>query len=104
MTVLALCVIRGNSNFTQYRLSTSKLRHAFSTVSKYNGTSIISFGILGKHVSQRHRSFSFWQLMSHFPFVLFSQFHVLHFFASPLLLDFVSLLLIVLVLTQSFYS
>src|SRR6218665_3609685 len=48
MTVLALCVIRGNSNFTQYRLSTSKLRNAFSTVSKYNGTSIISFGILGK--------------------------------------------------------
>src|SRR6218665_3221060 len=48
MTVLALCVIRGNSNFTLYRLSTSKLRNAFSTVSKYNGTSIISFGILGK--------------------------------------------------------
>src|SRR6218665_318813 len=48
MTVLALCVIRGNSNFTQYRRSTSKLRNAFSTVSKYNGTSIISFGILGK--------------------------------------------------------
>src|SRR6218665_303991 len=41
--------------------------------------------------------------MSHFPFASVSQFHVLHFFASLLLLDFVSLLLIVLVLIQSFY-
>src|SRR6218665_840533 len=48
ITVLALCVIRGNSNFTQYRLSSSKQRNVFSTVSKYNGTSIIPFGILGK--------------------------------------------------------
>src|SRR6218665_3540695 len=44
MTVLALCDTRGKSNFTQYRLSTSKLRNGFSTVSKYN----LSFGILGK--------------------------------------------------------
>src|SRR6218665_3786239 len=57
-----------------------------------------------KHVSQRHRSFSFWQLTSHFLLALVSQFHVLHFFASPLLLDFVSLLLFVLVLAQSFSS
>src|SRR6218665_5779 len=42
--------------------------------------------------------------MSHFLLAFVSQFHVLHLFASPLLLDFVSLLLIVLVLTQSFYS
>src|SRR6218665_258327 len=42
--------------------------------------------------------------MNHFPFVLVFQFHVLHFFVSLLLLDFVSLLLIALVLTQSFYS
>src|SRR6218665_2636654 len=42
--------------------------------------------------------------MSHFLLALVSQFHVLHFFASPLLLDFVSLLLIVLVLAQSFSS
>src|SRR6218665_3031450 len=42
--------------------------------------------------------------MNHFPFVLVFQFHVLHFFVSLLLLDFVSLPLIVLVLTQSFYS
>src|SRR6218665_142741 len=42
--------------------------------------------------------------MNHFPFVLIFQFHVLHFFVSLLLLDFVSILLIVLVLTQSFYS
>src|SRR6218665_1651043 len=42
--------------------------------------------------------------MSHFLFALVSQFHALHFFASPLLLDFVSLLLIVLVTSQSFYS
>src|SRR6218665_3613735 len=48
MTALVLFVIRGNCNFTQSRLSTSKLRNAFSTVSKYNGTSIISFRILGK--------------------------------------------------------
>src|SRR6218665_132388 len=41
--------------------------------------------------------------MSHFLLAFVSQFHVLHLFASPLLLDFVSLLLIVLVLTQSFY-
>src|SRR6218665_1962315 len=57
-----------------------------------------------KHVSLRHRSFSFWQLTSHFPLALISQFHDLHFFVSLLLLDFVSLPLIVLVLTQSFYS
>src|SRR6218665_2111510 len=55
-----------------------------------------------KHVSERHRSFSFWQLTSHFLPALVSQFHVLHFFAFLLLLDFVSLLLIVLVLAQSF--
>src|SRR6218665_4213119 len=42
--------------------------------------------------------------MSHFPLALISQFHVLHFFVSLLLLDFVSFLLIVLVLIQSFYS
>src|SRR6218665_1581613 len=42
--------------------------------------------------------------MSHFPLALISQFHVLHFFVSLLLLAFVSLLLIVLVLIQSFYS
>src|SRR6218665_2341757 len=42
--------------------------------------------------------------MNHFPFVLIFQFHVLHFFVSLLLLDFVSLLLIVLVLIRSFYS
>src|SRR6218665_2035652 len=42
--------------------------------------------------------------MSHFLFALVSQFHALHIFASPLLLDFVSRLLIVLVLSQSFYS
>src|SRR6218665_1614961 len=42
--------------------------------------------------------------MSHFPLALISQFHVLHFFVSLLLLDFVSLLLIVLVLIRSFYS
>src|SRR6218665_1364990 len=42
--------------------------------------------------------------MSHFLLVFVSQFHVLHLFASPLLLDCVSLLLFVLVLTQSFYS
>src|SRR6218665_3932061 len=99
MTVLALCVIRGNSNFTQYRRSTSKLRNAFSTVSKYNGTSIISFGILGNTCFIASPIF-FWQLMSHFLLALVSQFHALHFFASPLLLDFVSPLLIVLVLTQ----
>src|SRR6218665_3176060 len=39
--------------------------------------------------------------MNHFLFALISQFHALHFFASPLLLDFVSLLLIVLVLPQA---
>src|SRR6218665_1571100 len=104
MTVLALWVIRGNSNFTQYRLSTSKLRNAFSTVSKYNGTSIISFGILGKPCFIASPIFSFWRLMSHFLLALVSQFHVLHFFAFLLLLDFVSLLLIVLVLAQSFSS
>src|SRR6218665_438658 len=57
-----------------------------------------------KHVSYRHRSFSFWQLTSHFPLALISQFHVLHFFVSLLLLDFVSLLLFVLVLAQAFSS
>src|SRR6218665_1724093 len=57
-----------------------------------------------KHVSLRHRSFSFWQLTSHFLLALVSQFHVLHFFAFLLLLDFVSLLLFVLVLAQSFSS
>src|SRR6218665_1807432 len=57
-----------------------------------------------KHVSSRHRSFSFWQLMNHFLLALVSQFHVLHFFVFLLLLDFVSLLLIVLVLAQSFSS
>src|SRR6218665_4002132 len=57
-----------------------------------------------KHVSWRHRSFSFWQLTSHFPLALISQFHVLHFFAFLLLLDFVSLLLFVLVLAQAFSS
>src|SRR6218665_1008084 len=57
-----------------------------------------------KHVSWHHRSFSFWQLTSHFPLALISQFHVLHFFAFLLLLDFVSLLLFVLVLAQAFSS
>src|SRR6218665_2358839 len=57
-----------------------------------------------KHVSWRHRSFSFWHLTSHCALALISQFHVLHFFVSLLLLDFVSLVLIVLVLIQSFYS
>src|SRR6218665_407883 len=104
MTVFALCVIRGNSKFTQYRRSTSKLRNAFSTVSKYNGTSVISFGILGKTCFIASPIFSFWQLMSHFLLALVSQCHVLHFFAFLLLLDFVSLLLIVLVLTQFSYS
>src|SRR6218665_2829625 len=42
--------------------------------------------------------------MSHFPLALISQFHVLHFFAFLLLLDFVSLLLFVLVLSQAFSS
>src|SRR6218665_1989246 len=42
--------------------------------------------------------------MSHFLLALVSQFHVLHFFAFLLLLDFVSLLLFVLVLAQSFPS
>src|SRR6218665_2992855 len=42
--------------------------------------------------------------MSHFLLALVSQFHVLHFFAFLLLLDFVSLLLFVLVLAQSFSS
>src|SRR6218665_2610313 len=56
------------------------------------------------HVSSRHRSFSFWQITSHILLALVSQFHVLHFFAFLLLLDFVSLLLIVLVLAQSFSS
>src|SRR6218665_148966 len=42
--------------------------------------------------------------MSHFPLALISQFHVLHFFAFLLLLDFVSLLLFVLVLAQAFSS
>src|SRR6218665_2206741 len=42
--------------------------------------------------------------MSHFWLALVSQFHVLHFFAFLLLLDFVSLLLFVLVLAQSFSS
>src|SRR6218665_1491550 len=42
--------------------------------------------------------------MSHFLLALVSQFHVLHFFVSLLLLDFVSLLLFVLVLAQSFSS
>src|SRR6218665_67771 len=42
--------------------------------------------------------------MSHFPLALISQFHVLHFFVSLLVLDFVSLLLIVLVLAQAFSS
>src|SRR6218665_3476989 len=103
MTVLALCVVRGNSNFTQYRLSTSRLRNAFSTVSKYNGTSIISFGILGKTCFIAS-PILFILVMSHFPFALISQFHALHFFAYQLLLDFVSLLLIVHVLTQAFSS
>src|SRR6218665_2221165 len=57
-----------------------------------------------KHVSLRHQSFSFWQLMSHFLLALVSQFHALHFFVFLLLLDFVSLLLFVLVLAQSFSS
>src|SRR6218665_4050221 len=42
--------------------------------------------------------------MSHFLHALVSQFHVLHLFASPLLLDFVSFLFIVLVLAQYFSS
>src|SRR6218665_3604822 len=42
--------------------------------------------------------------MSHFLLALVSQFHVLHFFAFLLLLDFVPLLLFVLVLAQSFSS
>src|SRR6218665_1324915 len=42
--------------------------------------------------------------MSHFLLALVSQFHVLHFFAFLLLLDFVSLLLFVLVLAQAFSS
>src|SRR6218665_708877 len=42
--------------------------------------------------------------MSHFLLALVSQFHVLHFFAFLLLLDFVSLRLFVLVLAQSFSS
>src|SRR6218665_2172733 len=57
-----------------------------------------------KHVSYHHPSFSFSQLTSHFPLALISQFHVLHFFVSLLLLDFVSLLLFVLVLAQAFSS
>src|SRR6218665_3393270 len=104
MTVLALCVIRGNSNFTQYRLSTLKLRNAFSTVSKYNGTSIISFGILGKTCFIASPIFFILAINSHFLLALISQFHVLHFCAFLLLLDFVSLLLFVLVLAQSFSS
>src|SRR6218665_2733756 len=65
---------------------------------------IISFGILGKTCFIASLIFSFWQLTSHFLLALVSQFHVLHFFVSLLLPDFVSLLLIVLVLNQSFYS
>src|SRR6218665_3652797 len=42
--------------------------------------------------------------MSHFLLALISQFHVLHFFAFLLLLDFVSLLLFLLVLAQAFSS
>src|SRR6218665_2536526 len=42
--------------------------------------------------------------MSHFLLALVSQFHVLHFFAFLLLLDFDSLLLFVLVIAQSFSS
>src|SRR6218665_2914707 len=42
--------------------------------------------------------------MSHFLLALVSQFHVLHFFAFLLLLDFVSLLLFVLVIAHSFSS
>src|SRR6218665_2941537 len=42
--------------------------------------------------------------MSHFLLAVVSQFHVLHFFAFLLLLDFVSLLLFVLVLAQAFSS
>src|SRR6218665_1099173 len=42
--------------------------------------------------------------MSHFLLAVVSQFHVLHFFAFLLLLDFVSLLLFVLVLAKAFSS
>src|SRR6218665_737620 len=66
--------------------------------------SLYHWAFSARHVSYRHRSFSFWQLMSHFPFALISQFHALHLFASQLLLDFVSLLLIVPVLPQAFSS
>src|SRR6218665_119484 len=104
MTVLALCVIRGNSNFTQYRLSTSKLRNAFSTVSKYNGTSIISFGNLGKTCFIASPIFFILAINESFSACLSLSISRFHFFVSLLLLDFVSLLLIVLVLIQSFYS
>src|SRR6218665_3710441 len=104
MTVLALCVIRCNSNFTQYRLSTYKLRNAFSIVSKYNGTSIISFGILGKTCFIASPIFFILAINESLSACLVSQFHVLNLFAFLQLLDFVSLLLIVLVLAQSFSS
>src|SRR6218665_2867222 len=35
--------------------------------------------------------FHFWQLTSHFPLTLLSQFHVLHFFAFQMILNFVFL-------------
>src|SRR6218665_625781 len=116
MTVLALCVIRGNSNFTQYRLSTSivispnivgQLQNYgmhFPQSQNTMAPPLYPSAFSAKHVSYRHRSFSFWQLTNHFPLALISQFHVLHFFAFLLLLDFVSLLLFVLVLAQAFSS
>src|SRR6218665_221961 len=103
MTVLALCVIRGKSNFTQYRLSTSKLRNAFSTVSKYNGSSIISFGILGKTCFIASPIFFILAINESFSICLslsISRFSFLRLSASRLCL----FLLIVLVLSQSFYS
>src|SRR6218665_3479370 len=116
MTVLALCVIRGNSNFTQYRLSTSivispnivgQLQNYgmhFPQSQNTMAPPLYPSAFSAKHVSYRQRIFAFWQLTNHFPLALISQFHVLHFFAFLLLLDFVSLLLFVVVLAHAFSS
>src|SRR6218665_1933987 len=103
MTVLALCVIRGNSNFTQYVGQLRNYGMHFPQSQNTMAPPLYRSAFSAKHVSH-HRSFSFWQLMSHFLLALVSQSHVLRFFAFLLLLDFVSLLLFVLVLAQSFSS
>src|SRR6218665_901650 len=82
MTVLALCVIRGNSNFTQYRLSTSNLRNA-----------LIVLVLTQSFYSQLLSLLAFLLLLSlHIPYSVFPLFLLLFLSALLLLLSVLLLL------------